>query len=82
MQLKDQSETVVLNAPPSFEPELARLRGVNIRRSTKGVPHIRFALAFVTRNADVEALAKSLLPRLPGDAALSCAYPKGRSKKY
>jgi hypothetical protein len=53
MNLKDQSEILVLNAPDSFEPEVSRLRGVKVRRGLSGVSQIAFALAFVTlkRNA-------------------------------
>jgi hypothetical protein len=60
MNLKDQSEILVLNAPDSFEPEVSRLRGVKVRRSLSGVSQIAFALAFVTRQKEVDALAKPL----------------------
>src|SRR6185503_9426099 len=45
LQLKDQKEIVVLNAPTSFEPELARLKGVTVKRSLTGVKDILFSLA-------------------------------------
>lgn len=34
LNLKHQEEILVLNAPESFEPELASLDGVAVRRST------------------------------------------------
>jgi osmotically inducible protein OsmC len=36
LNLKDQAEIVVLNAPASFEPELKSLKGVTVRRDAKG----------------------------------------------
>jgi len=82
MNLKDQGEIVVLNAPDSFESELARLEGVIVKRSLKGVRQVSFTLAFVTRDAEVEALARSLPPLVDGDGLLWFAYPKASSKRY
>jgi hypothetical protein len=39
-------------------------------------------LAFVTRKSEVDALAKAVAARTPGDAIVWFAYPKGTSKKY
>jgi hypothetical protein len=58
LNLKDQTEIVVLNAPASFEPELAGLRGVPIQRDVKAVKQIAFSLAFVTKQKEVDALAR------------------------
>lgn len=82
MNLKDQSEILVLNAPDSFEPEVSRLRGVKVRRGLSGVSQIAFALAFVTRQEEVDALAKPLAKVAEGDATVWFAYPKGSSKRY
>lgn len=49
LNLKGQSEIVVPGAPASFEPELAALKDVPIRRSLAGVRSIHFPLTFVTR---------------------------------
>lgn len=85
MNLKDQTEIVVLNAPASFEAELKRLKGVpkpvNVRRDLKGGA-VSFALAFVTQLAEVQSLAKSLRKLAEGDAIVWFAYPKGSSKRY
>lgn len=70
----------VLNAPSSFEPELAALQGVQIHRAPKG--KISFALAFVTTLAEVERAAKGLTRRAAEDAILWMVYPKSASKKY
>jgi hypothetical protein len=80
--LKDHDEILVLNAPESVEPEIARLPVTAIHRSLKGLRDVRFSLAFVTRQDEVDALAPQLAARAKGDAALWFAYPKGTSKKF
>lgn len=80
--LKDHSEILVLNAPESIEPELARLPVASIHRSLKGLRDVRFSLAFVTRQDEVDALVPQLAARGKGDATLWFAYPKGTSKKF
>ena len=82
LQLKDQKEIVVLNAPKSFEPELARLKGVAVRRSVQDVKEIQFALAFVMTQAEVDDGVKSVAERAKGDAVVWFAYPKASSKRY
>jgi hypothetical protein len=82
LQLKDHKEIVVLNAPTSFEPELARLKGVTVKRSLTGVKDILFSLAFVTTQAEADAAIKGVTSRARGDAGVWFAYPKGSSKRY
>jgi hypothetical protein len=82
LNLKDHDEIVVLNAPKSFEPELAKLVGVKIHRELKSVKAIQFSLAFVTRQSEVDALSGPIAARAKGDAIVWFAYPKGTSKKY
>jgi hypothetical protein len=82
LNLKDQQEILVLNAPSSFEPELADLSNVTIHRDLKSAGRVIFSLAFVTKLAEVEAIAPKIAKRAEGDAILWFAYPKGTSKKY
>jgi hypothetical protein len=82
MNLKDQTEIVVLNAPESFKPELASLKGVNVLCDLKSAKAITFALAFVTKQAEVDKLAAAIVKRAQGDALVWFAYPKGTSKRY
>ena len=81
LQLKDQTDIVVLDAPASFEPELATLLDVRVHRAVPRTA-VSFALAFVTAQAKVNAHAKALAKRAEGDAAIWFAYPKGSSKRY
>ena len=82
MNLKDQTEILVLNAPPSFEPALAGLRGVTVHRRAGDVKTVGFSLAFVTTPAEVDATARTVTKKVQGDAVVWFAYPKASSKKY
>ena len=81
LNLKDQTEIVVLNAPGSFEPELKSLKGVAVRRDAKG-GDIGFSLAFVTTQKEVDTPGPQVAKKAKGDAVVWFAYPKGSSKKY
>ena len=82
LNLKNQREILVLDAPQSFVHELAALHDIVIHRSLRASSEVHFALAFVTRKREVDALAGPIAKRAKGDAILWFAYPKGTSKKY
>ena len=82
LNLKDQDEILVVNAPASFEPELKSLDGVTIRRGLADAASIAFSLAFVTKQKEVDTLGKAVAKKARGDAIVWFAYPKGSSKKY
>lgn len=82
LNLKDQREVVVTNAPASFEAEIASLSGVSVRRSLAGGAQVAFSLAFVTKQPEVDAIAKQVAQRTAGDAVVWFAYPKQSSKRY
>ena len=82
LNLKDQQEILVLHAPESFLPELARLPVLTIHYHIESVARIGFSLAFVTKQSEVDTLAGPIAERAAGDATVWFAYPKGTSKKY
>jgi hypothetical protein len=82
MNLKDQSEIVVLNAPASFEPELAALKNVGIVRDAGKAKKIQFGLAFAVTQAELDKASQAFAKKAEGDAVLWFAYPKGSSKRY
>jgi hypothetical protein len=82
LNLKTQPEILVINSPESFEPELAALDNVAIRRNAQDVKEIAFSLAFVTKQKEVDAIAKVVARKAAGDAIVWFAYPKQTSKKY
>jgi hypothetical protein len=82
LNLKEQKEILVLQAPESFEPELRSLEGVSVLVSLDEGRQVAFTLAFVTKLAEIERVAEALAKKAPGDALVWFAYPKGSSKKY
>jgi hypothetical protein len=82
LNLKNLRKILVLNAPESFEPELAALHGVGISRSLRGLAKIEFSLAFVREQKEVDKLAASIVKIAEGDPILWFAYPKGTSKNF
>ena len=68
LNLKEQKQILVLNAPESFEPELKAPRGggisPDVQRDVKSVGQIEFSLAFVTKQKDVDTLGKAIAKRL------------------
>jgi hypothetical protein len=82
LNLKAQREILVLNAPQSFEPVLAALGDLTILRDIKKAKAVHFALAFASKQAELDALSKALADKAEGDALLWFAYPKGTSKRF
>jgi hypothetical protein len=82
LNLKDQKEIVVLNAPGSFEPALEELEDVTVLRDAQAVDEIHFMLAFVTKLHEIEGIAPITAHKAKGDAIAWFAYPKGSSKRY
>jgi hypothetical protein len=82
LNLKDQREIVVFNAPASFETELKLLGGISVVRNPNKPKAVSFALAFATRQAQLDQLSTTLASAAHGDAVLWFAYPKGTSKRY
>ena len=80
LNLRSQDKVHVLNAPESFEAELAQLQGVAVKRSVVGASE--FAIAFAITQAQLDAASTKLAQACEGDAVLWIAYPKGTSKKY
>lgn len=83
LNLSDQTDIVVLDAPPSFEPALDVLEGrVAVRRRLTPKSRVCFMVAFATKRAEIVRLAGRLATRAEGDAIVWVAYPKASSKRY
>lgn len=80
LNLKGQAEILVINPPMSFESEISQLKGTRIIRNLEEALAVHFALAFTTKQAEVDYLTKVILPKAEGDALIWFAYPKGTSK--
>jgi hypothetical protein len=82
LNLKDQREIFVLNAPASFEAELLLLEEVLVKRTVGAHDKVSFAIAFATTQTALDAASATLAKAADGDAVLWFAYPKGKSKRY
>ena len=82
LNLKDEAEIVVLDAPASFEPELGALSRVRVLRSPTEAAQVRFALVFATTQRQVDLATRALTKRADGDIKLWFAYPKQSSKRF
>jgi len=82
LNLKDQKEIVVLNAPPGFQTEIASLESVRVLNSLDQIQQADFVLAFVTLKKEVDAISPTIAKKARGDTVVWFAYPKGTSKKY
>ena len=81
LNLKNEKEILVLDAPDSFLAELKALEGVKVVRSLGDTRQFSFALVFVTERTVVDRVSKALAAKAVGDAILWFAYPKGTSKR-
>jgi hypothetical protein len=86
LNLKDQRQLIVLEAPTSFEVELTALQKADpdvkvLRRVPANAP-IAFALAFATTQLAVDKATAALTARAADDAIFWMVYPKGSSKRY
>ena len=77
LNLKDHRQIVVLDAPSSFESELAALEGVEVIRDLKKAKQVTFSLAFVTTPEQVDALASALARKAEGDAIVWVRLSQG-----
>jgi hypothetical protein len=82
LNLGEQREILVLDAPESFEAALKTLQSVRVRRSITACRELTFALAFVMKQTELDRLSAAVVAKASGDALLWFAYPKGSSKRY
>ncbi len=82
LNLKDQTRIVVLDAPDSFDAELAQLDGVQVETSLKAGRDETFVMAFVLTQAALDGHSAAVAKRAPGDAVVWMVYPKKSSKRY
>lgn len=83
LQYKGQHEVFVLNAPPSFGPQLqAFSEQAKVFMQLDQDHAIEYFVAFLTRKAEIDQLVPQIAPLLKGDAVCWMCYPKGTSKKY
>jgi len=70
LNLKWQREILVINAPVSFEAEIAALKNVTVLRDPKKAKTVEFVLAFATTRAELDRLSTLLAAKAARDALL------------
>jgi len=80
LNLKNQKEIVVLNAPVDFEPELKGLQKIRIlRQPARAKEQSDFVLLFAKSSRELESAWKRIVPTLKTDAVFWIGYPKKSS---
>lgn len=83
LNFKDQPEIVVVNAPDSFLPVLDEMTQLTqVKTLVTDASGISFAMAFVTKQQEVDLLTQQFAEKIMGDGLLWMVYPKGSSKRY
>ncbi len=86
LNYKGHGHIALLNAPPSFEPELAALMaavpGLRVDRNAESLDAVDFGLAFAKSKAELDRVSRALIEKARGDASLWLAYPKQSSRLY
>lgn len=83
LNYKDHDPVVVLNAPAEFIAAMKEFsRTATVHTMATKVKGCAFAMAFATKQTEVNSAAKALAKVLEGDAILWMCYPKGSSKRY
>jgi hypothetical protein len=83
LNFKDQKTVFVINAPASFKSETDEMKSLTtFKTSLPSSGEVPFFLGFVTKQNEVDDLAKKISNLMVDDGVVWFAYPKGSSKKY
>ncbi|MBC7891114.1 MAG: hypothetical protein H7Y12_02775 [Sphingobacteriaceae bacterium] len=83
LNVRPSCTALVENVPADLQPLIDELKRVaTVYDDTLGPDPVDWALVFVTKQTEIDALTPLLAEKAPGDAALWFVYPKGTSKKH
>ena len=83
MSFKNHENIVVLNEPDSFHENMDNMKGLTVfHKDVNDVETIEYAIAFATKQVEVEKYMKLFVSKIEGDAIIWICYPKKSSKKY
>jgi len=83
LNFKNQHAIFVLNAPAPFRAAMDDMRGATeVRETLAKAQAVGFALAFVTRQSDVDRFADAVARASESDPVVWVAYSKSTSKNY
>jgi hypothetical protein len=81
LQLKDETDLVILDAPASFAKATRALQGVRVHGKFGSIS-AGFFLGFLTTQAQLERFARGIGRHARGDEVVWMAYPKKTSRRY
>lgn len=76
LNLKSPPRVVIVDAPESFEPQIAELDSHDVVRGCGKTRQIDFLLAFVIKRSAIKRLAAQVAKKAVGDAVIWFANPK------
>jgi hypothetical protein len=83
LNFKSQTMILAINHPSSFSKDLGEVKNLaKVFTDVSKTKTIEFAIAFATKQAEVDSTIKKIAPKLTDDAVIWFCYPKGTSKKY
>lgn len=83
LNYKGQKEIFILNAPHSFKDNVESMTEfATIKNEVVKTDEIEFAIAFATRQSEINEFVQQIAPKLKGDAIFWVSYPKGTSKNH
>lgn len=83
LNFKNQSTILAINAPDSFQPELAAMESIaRVIHDLKKIKEIEFLICFLNTQKAINEFAKNIQKKLEGDPIIWICYPKGSSKKH
>jgi hypothetical protein len=82
LNLGGSDTLLVLNAPESFDAELAQLEGITVLRKAASKRNVPFAIGFAATQAECDLVSSTIVKATEGDSIVWVAYPKGSSKRF
>ena len=82
LNLKEDQEIVVINAPPSFATALKALPRGCVQQRISAIKELMFVLVFVEKKSELDKVSAAVIEKVAGDAILWFAYPKATSKRF
>ncbi len=82
LNLKEDQEIVVFNAPTSFAAALKSLPRGRVQQRISAIKELTFVLVFVEKKSELDKVSAAVIEKVAGDAILWFAYPKATSKRF
>jgi hypothetical protein len=82
LNLKEDQDIVVINAPPSFATALKALPRGCVQQRISAIKELMFVLVFVEKKSELDKVSAAVIEKVAGDAILWFAYPKATSKRF